>query len=86
MSFIDQYTQDVLEDLCCMSSMELKDALAKIRRYIPTYEGTKRGECLKEACEKITKRIPTADSKAEPYLAANPRHDDRWGSEISVNA
>ena len=83
--FIDRYTQEVLEDLCCMSSMELKDALTKINRYIPTYEGTKRGECLKAACERISERIPTADRNAKPYFAVNPRHDDRWGSETSLN-
>ena len=85
MSFIEQYTQDVVYDMFCMSSTELTDAIRKIKRYAPNYAGTKRGEWFDKVIEKLSSLVPTADENCHPYLVSESRHDDRWGSETTLN-
>ena len=86
MSFIDQYVKDVVDDMFCMSSSEIGDAINKIERYVPAYEGTKRGEWFHRVIEKLTSLIPTADENCHPYVVSEVRHDDSWSSETSINA
>ena len=82
--FIDQYVKDVVDDMFCMSSTELLDAIDKIERYVPLYEGTKRGEILHRVIEKLRSIVPTADDNYRPYVVNLAHHDDRWSSKLNT--
>lgn len=84
MSFIDQYVRDVIDDMYCMSSGELSDAVHKIENYAPLYEGTKRGEVFSKVIDKLRSLMPTANRHARSYFSLDPQHDDRWSDETRI--
>lgn len=86
MSFIDRYVQDVIDDMYCMSSSELEDAIHKIKNYTPIYEGTKRGEVFGKVIEKLKSLVPNANKCAKSYFSANARYDDRWSDETRIES
>lgn len=86
MSFIDQYVRDVIDDMYCMSSGELSDAVHKIENYVPLYEGTKRGEVFSKVINKLRSLMPTANKCAKSYFSVRSHYDDRWSDETRLES
>ena len=86
MSFIDKYVRDVIDDMYCMSSAELEDAIHKIENYTPIYEGTKRGEVFGKVIEKLKSLVPNANKRAKSYFSIERHYDDRWSDETRIKS